>query len=232
MKFPPFFTTFTIPNGAGSGTSRIVLYSNGALISYDVPDQTYVALFDGQIFMGPMTNPTFGDADFSHAAVMRYLPGSPPSAFIISPPTAALTKSAEIAMTSGQPGGTHATIILASVADLDIALEGDVSIFGSVNMNGNEFISDVYAPNIKAGNVNVTTVANQWVQQAVLFPTPFTAGVPTVMIMGQNGAPGVGGTTILQYAVTSVTTSGFTIGVLRGTAVTMMIGYLATWTPF
>lgn len=73
MQFPPnFFTSFTIPTGAGPGTSRIVLTSDGKLISYDNTDtpNTFAALFNGKFFFGPQT--VAHEADFPHSGSIGY----------------------------------------------------------------------------------------------------------------------------------------------------------------
>lgn len=82
MQFPPnFFTSFTIPTGAGPGTSRITLTSDGKLISYDNTDSphTFAALFNGQFFFGPQTGP--GEADFTRAGSIGYGELFPPFDF-------------------------------------------------------------------------------------------------------------------------------------------------------
>lgn len=57
MQFPITYSTFTVPTGAGSGTSRIVLLPNGDLISYfidpDNPDNSrFVMLSEGRVLWG------------------------------------------------------------------------------------------------------------------------------------------------------------------------------------
>jgi hypothetical protein len=90
-----------------------------------------------------------------------------------------------------------------------------------VDSNGN-----LTANNIQKGLVSVTTIASQWVEQAVVFPHAFDT-VPVVTVTGNSMAPAVGGTTQLYEAVTNVTTTGFTLRVFRSTAITMNYGYIA-----
>ncbi len=227
------FNNLTIPN-AGPGQSRTVIYPSGAIISYNYPDNTFVAIFDGQIFYGPTQNPIPGpEADFSHSGVLRYIGGGNPQVLMSSPTTTAHPNAITFAMTPGSSSTDAVTQLFPSNSGpMHTDITGQLNVFGHINTNGNTFVNDVYAANIKASNFNITTIANQWVEQAVLFGTPFTAGVPTVALMGQSGAPSVGGSTTLDYAVTAVTTSGFTARVMRSSAITMSIGYIATWTPF
>ncbi|MCA1839939.1 MAG: H-type lectin domain-containing protein [Actinobacteria bacterium] len=95
------------------------------------------------------------------------------------------------------------------------SITGDVAVTGSLT-----------AGNIQKGLASVTTVANQWVEVAVTFAQAF-ASTPVVTVTGNNNAPAVGGTTALYQAVTAVTTTGFTLRVFRGSAITMNYGWIA-----
>ncbi|MEU3203578.1 H-type lectin domain-containing protein [Streptomyces cyaneofuscatus] len=61
--------------------------------------------------------------------------------------------------------------------------------------------------------------AGTWVQVDVTFPEPFDS-VPVVTVTPQANAPSVGGTTTLMWAVSGVTTTGFSIRAFRSTAFT------------
>lgn len=107
MQFPPnFFTSFTIPTGAGPGTSRIVLSSDGSLISYDNTDvpNTFAALFNGQFFFGPQT--VAKAADFTQAGTIGYtiiFPGTVNAAAALfdSPIQGAINLQSELLMFPG-----------------------------------------------------------------------------------------------------------------------------------
>jgi hypothetical protein len=80
--------------------------------------------------------------------------------------------------------------------------------------------------NIQKALVSVTTIAGQWVEQAVVFPHAFDT-IPVVTVSGNSMAPAVGGATQLFEAATNITTTGFTLRVFRSTAITMNYGYIA-----
>ncbi|MGW2513663.1 H-type lectin domain-containing protein [Streptomyces scopuliridis] len=80
------------------------------------------------------------------------------------------------------------------------------------------------AGNIQSGSVSFTTTAGAWASQTVTFPTMF-ATPPVVCVTGNNAIPSGG--TSLMYCVTGISTTGFTLGVNRGTVATMNIGWIA-----
>jgi hypothetical protein len=218
MEFPTSYSSFTIPNGAGPGTSRTVLYANGDLISYEYAPGSntgfYVALHDGGLFMGPANKNSTPEADFVTGSDMQYNPaptGPPaglPSATWESPqPTG--DKAVRVELVPGNGTVNPLFDVAANVGDIDA-----------------EFHGNVYARNIQTGEASVTTVANQWVQMNVTFAVGFDT-VPTILLTPNSMAPTAGGSTILMTAATAITTSGFTIAVLRGSAITMNIGWLA-----
>jgi hypothetical protein len=123
-----------------------------------------------------------------------------------------------------------ATGVCTHVSDVNVG--GNLSATGSVTsgglvVNGNANVTgNLTAGNIQRGTTAITTVANQWVEVAVTFPAAFSS-TPVVTATGNNNAPAVGGTTTLYDAVTAVTTTGFTLRVFRGTAITMNYGWIA-----
>lgn len=127
--------------------------------------------------------------------------------FTLSP-----TASANSALFINAAAGQTGNLLRAQVGGTDKAV---------INASG-----DLTVNNIQKGLASVTTVANQWVEVAVTFPHAFTSA-PVVTVTGNDNAPAVGGTTTLYYAATAVTTTGFTLRVFRGTAITMNIGYIA-----
>jgi hypothetical protein len=116
----------------------------------------------------------------------------------------------------------------AHLADFNVnsVIKAFIDFDGSFEGAAGVFSSSVTAQNLDSGIASVTTIANQWVQVSVNFNQTFN-GVPRVVAMGHNAAPAVGGSTVLECTATSVTTTGFTLGVLRGTAVTMDISWFA-----
>lgn len=214
MEFPPSFNTFTIPNGAGPTDSRIVLYENGELVSYDLDDTPprFVALFHGQVLVGPL-NPD-GTADGPDAGGFLWtMNGGIPALLIVSPMSQLRPTQSEIFLSPAALGGRPT-----------------VSVQGESNSQADLFVAgDVHSQNLAAGIASITTVANQWVYTNVTFTageTDFTTP-PAVVITGNNAGPAAGGTTTLEYAVTAVTTTGFSLGVMRGTATTMNVAWLA-----
>lgn len=214
MQFPITYQTFTIPNGAQRGTSRIVLNADGSLISYHYSAPGFgffVAMYLGQLWLGPTdSDPTHPEADFGHAGEVQYAPngfnpGTPPSLALISPTSDNFTETTSITLTPGD----HVTSFG------EIVLESQARVAGPI-----------LADNMDAGLVSVTTVANQWVHDDVTFNHQF-AHPPIVVALGNNGLPAAGGTTALEYGCTSVTTTGFTLGTFRATALTMNIGWFA-----
>lgn len=217
MEFPVSYSSFTVPTGAGIGESRTVLYQNGNLISYFYgPGQTsgkFVAMSQGQLFLGTANanNPS-SEADFGDAAsITAVFTGGSPELLFQSPTSGFFTNPVAMTLVTGEPG----------VHTPEVAIAAATSGSANTVTIGNSFSNA-----LQVGKMNVTTVANQWVQANVTFATPFTA-IPVISVLGQNGAPAVGGTTGLQYTATNVTTTGFTLGVMRGTAITMMIGWIA-----
>jgi hypothetical protein len=214
MQFPVSYSSFTIPTGAGPTTSRIVLYPNGLLVSYDFNDSPprYVAMFNGEFLAGPINAQNLPDGPQSAMIGWTFNSITHRSSLVLqSPADGTHTHIAVLQLVSSNPG-LHSTV---TINDADGG-ETDLQITG-----------DIFANNLQAGEAAITTVANQWVQTTVTFATTFTV-TPVVTITGNNGAPAVGGSTILQYAVTGISTTGFTLGVLRGSAVTMNIGWIAT----
>lgn len=122
----------------------------------------------------------------------------------------------------------HATGQTGHLTDWDVnsVIKAYIDFDGSFVGAAGVFSSSVIAQNFDSGLASVTTVANQWVEVTVNFNQTFN-GTPRVVLTGNNGAPAVGGSTILMYAANAVTTTGFTLRVLRGTAVTMNIAWFA-----
>lgn len=104
-----------------------------------------------------------------------------------------------------------------------IALTADNLLFNGAQIDANGNLS---ANNIQKGIVNITTVAGAWTEVSLTFPKAF-ASTPVVTVTSNNNAPTAGGTTQLEYAVTGITTTGCLIRVLRATAITMGIGWIA-----
>lgn len=109
-----------------------------------------------------------------------------------------------------------------------VANDGTTTV-STVNATDVAVSNNFTARNIQSGQVSVTTVASQWVEVSVTFSTVFLS-TPTVLVTGNNNAPAAGGTTQLYSAVTSITTTGFTLRVFRSTAITMNYGWLAVTT--
>lgn len=213
MKFPPFFTSFTIPNGAGPNTSRLVLQSNGALVSYDTVGKKYVELFSGTIYLGPLNNDN--SIDGAHEASIVYEAGNPPGLFLNSPVSAAFPQGVQIQIQPGNGSTINPRmLILATPSDADLFVGGSLNV-----------TNDVTAGNIAVGTLAITSVAGTWAATGPIgFGRTFT-NVPKVFIMEQNGGPA--GTTQLMYCVTSVTTTSFFINVFRTTALTTNFSWLA-----
>jgi hypothetical protein len=218
VKFPPFFTSFTIPNGAGPNTSRLVLLSNGALISYDIPGKRYVELFGGTLYLGPLN--ADNSVDGSHEATVVYEAGNPPGLFINSPISSTFPQGLEIQIQPGNGSTINPRInILATPSDADLFVFGDIT-GNNITANNN-----LTAGNIAVGTLTITSTAGAWVATGPIgFGRTFT-NVPKVFIMEQNGGPS--GTSQLMYCVTSVTTSTFFINVFRTTTLATLFSWLA-----
>lgn len=139
MQFPITYSTFTVPTGAQSGTTRVVLNSNGQIISYNNPtpdleyNETFSALWMGAVYAGVQNN-TDG-ADFTHAGSMAFLNrfgGTFPVLRITSVTTAANTDAAVMDMVPAGQTGSAANVYFL-----------DANAATSCNMNCSGFISVV-----------------------------------------------------------------------------------------
>lgn len=105
MRFPSNFnSTFTVPTGAGPGTSRVVLNSLGQLISYGNPPVTSFAVFSalwrGGMFYGLQDGAN--QADFNNAGQFGLsVQGGKPTGIMLSPRTALLGTPAGFVLTPG-----------------------------------------------------------------------------------------------------------------------------------
>lgn len=134
-------------------------------------------------------------------------------------------------------GGTRALELTApaaaGVVDVpQIDLTYNPETFGSrITLDASETLVDVLtvtelvAANLQSGIVSVTTTAGMWVTTPVVFPTAF-ANTPVVVATSQSSAP-TGTTTDLKWAVSGVSTAGFTLSVFRTTALTFNFGWIA-----
>lgn len=221
MEFPTTFNTLVIPSGAGSGTNRLVIDSNGCLYSFDVVTQRYVEICSGTVLWGHLNtngslDTTISPGEINYQQATGLPGGTLPFMTLSSPsvPSGGYDRALQVLF---QPGSTslseHPTMLVSGT--LGISDPADVVISGNVSAN-----------NIKSGIASITTVANQWVYTPVVFPNTF-ASVPAVVLTSHNAGPAAGGTTTLEYAATNVTTTGFNLGVMRSTAVTMDVSWIA-----
>lgn len=100
---------------------------------------------------------------------------------------------------------------------------------GSVTSQGNgTFAGNLSANSIKTGTFTIaSTSATDWSSNvAVTFPSAFTSA-PAVTVTPSSGGPGTGTTTVLQWQVTGVTTTGFNCRQLRGNTGTTTFNYIA-----
>ncbi|MEU7384005.1 hypothetical protein AB0A91_29270 [Streptomyces sp. NPDC042207] len=162
----------------------------------------------------------------------------------LSPPAVAGTDWIEgkVSTTLGasqRPGVSMASPVAirsgAKRASLDLYGGGpttnDTSLLAGVDRASFSGSMDVAGPltaaNIQSGRVNVTPVANQWTDNiSVSFPRAFAIR-PEVTVTPSSSAPAAGGTTSLAWATASVTTTGFVLRVLRGSATAMEFSWTA-----
>jgi hypothetical protein len=103
----------------------------------------------------------------------------------------------------------------------------------TVNFSENVSVSGVLtATNIQSGSVSITpTVVDQWTASAtVTFPTAFVT-VPAITLTCTAGGPATGGTTQLEMCAASVTTTGFSCRIRRGSLGATTLNWLAVSTP-
>lgn len=135
-----------------------------------------------------------------------------PSVFIQSPRTTGQTAVSSIMLDGASPGTNSRRIRVFTTL---MRVVGDLDVTGTFT-----------AANIQTGTASVTTVAGTWVQVTVTFANAFLTA-PVVTVTGNDNAPAVGGTTTLMHAVTTISTTGFVLRVLRSTAITMGFGWIA-----
>jgi hypothetical protein len=123
-----FLTSFTIPTGAGPGTSRIVLTSDGKLISYDNVDvpNTFAALFNGKFFFGPQT--AGHAADFTNAGSIGYsIDGSLAIAIFTSPLSPFGAFPAQLLLVSGDNTPLGAPSVSLAALSAATAINGNIT---------------------------------------------------------------------------------------------------------
>lgn len=234
-----FTGELVIPTGATTGarieinvnnSGKIQLYNSADLLVAEVTpaagsndDPGFIAYSkfatNSYVFMGD-SGIEFGDTDVS----FQQYPGislsgaedgsDPVSLIVLGGKITGTSVSSRIIMQSAPSPATRTTMLIDAfngVTDVDIS-------------------GDLTAANLDAGVESVTTVATQWVEETVLFNGTFTAA-PVVVVTGNSDAPAAGGTTELEYAVTGITTTQFTLRVRRSTGITMDIGWLAYYKP-
>lgn len=122
MIFPTTYTSFTIPTGAGPGTTRVVLNSQGQLISFynpqPLPDvrDVFAALWQGELWLGAQT--ASGNADFSSAGGVVFDASGGVDFVtlrIISPKNNASNNRAAFQLSSGNAAGTNS--VFATLTD-------------------------------------------------------------------------------------------------------------------
>lgn len=164
--------------------------------------------------------------------------------------------AASIELSPPTSGGAHwqpgtisasvATVFGANTAQMQIAgpynqlhpSSPTISLFGSsdtsssnrvdvnaqqVNVSGN-----LAAGNIDTGSFSITpTTASVWTNNlSVSFNKTFSAP-PAVVVTPSGGGPGTGSSTVLEWQVTGITTTGFNCRIMRGNLSATTLNYIA-----
>lgn len=197
-------------NNDGSSNANVNLVAGtGAIIL----DKTSATVQGSRLFVSP-------SASALNALSVQTAAGHTGNAFRVANSAGDLTKVDNSGVM------THAS---------DINVGGNVGVTGSVTsggaiVNGNANVTgNLTAGNIQTGSFTITpTVASQWTNNlAVTFNVPFSY-VPVVVVTPTNGGPGTGTTTILEFQVTGITTTGFNCRILRGNLSATTLSYIAT----